>query len=59
MPRPTNAEIYDAEFKAANGNVSTRTIALSAMFTLQKLMEKERKSRKKVISVSDNSLNTE
>ena len=56
MALPTNEQIYDAEMKAANNNVSTRTIALSAMFTLRKLMEKERKSRKKVIPISDSSL---
>jgi hypothetical protein len=53
MPIPTNEQIYDAEYKAANCNVSSRTIALSAMFELRKLMMRERKARKKIISISD------
>ena len=39
---PTNAEIYDAEYKAANCNASSRTIALSAMFELRKQLKSKK-----------------
>ena len=42
---PTNEQIYDAEYKAANYNVSSRTIALNAMFTLRKLLTKKHRCR--------------
>ena len=38
MSIPTNQEIYDAEYRASNFNVSTRQIALNAMFTLRTLL---------------------
>ena len=53
MSIPTNEQIYDAEYKTANNNVSSRTIALNAMFELRKLLMRERKARKKIISISD------
>lgn len=34
-------DIYDDEFKAANKNVSSRTIAINAMFELKRQILKE------------------
>jgi hypothetical protein len=45
MKIPTNEEIYDAEMRAANCNMSSKTIALNAMFTLRKAYEKKLKQR--------------
>jgi len=41
----TLEEIYDAEAKAANNNVSSKTIAINAMSTLKRQLLKENKPK--------------
>ena len=43
----TNAEIYDYEKRNAANINSSRDIAMNAMFTLRKELEKDFKSKKK------------